>query len=176
MPKICHVKFSLAGLLVMALFCVSAAVQAETPERQHLFKIERSKNANIIQYDAQVGADGELYRKEPVVAYWIRLAKQGQIEELSWLQKTFAFGFTTSFDPDDGSVVMDMKADIDRPLMVVHDGDRFWAKTRIDDSTAYLDKLFIKAHRKAFFIKVEYVELFGKDIVSGEPLYEKVLP
>ena len=61
-------------LVMLALICFPALVLAQTPDRQHLFKIERSKNANIVQYDAQVGPDGKLLKKEPVVAYWIRLA------------------------------------------------------------------------------------------------------
>jgi hypothetical protein len=163
-------------LLGMVLFYSSAAVQADTLSRQPLFKIERSKNANIIQYDAQVEADGGLFPEEPVVAYWVRLARQGQIEELSWLQRTFAFGFDTNSNPEDGTVTMDMKADIDRPLFVVQDGDRYRAKTRIDGKTAYLDRLYIKARQKILFISVKYVELFGEDTESGEPLYEKVIP
>jgi hypothetical protein len=73
-------------------------------------------------------------------------------------------------------VTMDMKADIDRPLFIVQDGDRYRAKTRIDGKTAYLDRLYIKARQKILFISVKYVELFGKDTESGEPLYEKVIP
>ena len=68
-------------------------LQAAELDRQGLFRIERSKNANIIQYDAQVRPDGKLDKKNPVVGYWIRLAEQGQEQELTWLQNKFAFGF-----------------------------------------------------------------------------------
>ena len=54
--------------LVAALLCVSPVLQATELDRQDLFRIERSKNANIIQYDAQVRPDGKLDRKKPVVA------------------------------------------------------------------------------------------------------------
>ncbi len=64
----------LAGLLMFTLFFVPVYLYAEASNRQALFKIERNTNANIIQYDAQIGTDGKLLKKEPVVAYWIRLA------------------------------------------------------------------------------------------------------
>src|SRR5689334_9122752 len=40
-----------------------------------LFVIERSKNANVIHYDAHVAKDGSLVASEPVVAYWIMKAE-----------------------------------------------------------------------------------------------------
>ena len=42
---------------------------------QSLFVIERSKNANVVQYDARLTADGVLDPKEPVKVYWILLAE-----------------------------------------------------------------------------------------------------
>ena len=93
-------KFSLAILLT--LLCAPQWVLAETAVRQGLFHIERNRNANIIQYDAQVGMDGKLLKKGPVVAYWIRLAEQGQAKKLSWAQKAFAYGFDAKLDDNRG--------------------------------------------------------------------------
>ena len=35
--------------------------------------------------DAQIGDNGKLDSREPVAAYWIRLAEQGQVEKLSFV-------------------------------------------------------------------------------------------
>jgi hypothetical protein len=67
-------------LLSIALILAPAILVAAEPEHQSLFRIERSKNANIIQYDAQIGADGKLDKREPIVGYWVRLAEQGQVK------------------------------------------------------------------------------------------------
>ena len=165
----------LAGLLMIALLCVTAPVHAESPARQHLFKIERSKNANIVQYDVQVNADGSLFRKEPVVAYWIRLAKQGQVEELSWAQRVFAFGFEATFKPVTGDVVLKMNADIDRVITIVDDGEKYRARALIDGSDAYLERAYIRSSRKGLFFDVEYIELFGEDVNTADPRYEKLI-
>ena len=87
--------------LILALLSIPLLIQAETPARQNLFKIERSKNANIIQYDAQVEPDGAL---------------------------------------------------------------------------SYLEKIFIQASGKGMSITVEYVELFGEDMKTGEARYQKFIP
>jgi len=163
-------------LLVTALLTAPLLVQAETPVSQSLFKIERSKNANIIQYDAQVGADGKLMKKDPVVGYWIRLAEQGQVQELSWVQRTFAFGFKAKLDRDREGAKLDMAADFGQPIMVVRNGDEYRATFSIEEAPSYLDKIFIQASGKGMSITIEYIEMFGKDIKTGEARYQKFLP
>ena len=163
-------------LVMLALICFPALVLAQTPDRQHLFKIERSKNANIVQYDAQVGPDGKLLKKEPVVAYWIRLAEQGQVQKLSWIQRTFAFGFKANLDRNRETAELDMSADFGRPIIVIREGDQYRATAPIDGSQSYLEKIFIQAHGKGISVTIEYIELFGKDMETGEARYQKFVP
>jgi len=150
--------------------------QAETPTRQHLFHIERSKNANIIQYDAQVGADGKLFKKEPVVGYWIRLAEQGQEMELSWVQSTFAFGFDTKLERDRESLELEMKLDLGSKISVVRDGDGYRATVPIQGSPSWLEKIYIDADRKGMSANIHYVEVYGSDRETGEARYQKIVP
>lgn len=154
---------------------VSGTAQVSAPTRQPLFTIERSKNANVIQYDAQVDASGKLVPEEPVVAYWVRLAEQGQVKELSWAQWLFAFGFDTTFIPASGTAELEMNAGLDRRISIVSDGERFRARAVIDGAQANLDRVFIKSQRKGFFVDVDYIELFGEDIESAEKRYEKII-
>jgi hypothetical protein len=163
-------------LLILALAVAPLLTQAETPTQQHLFKIERSKNANIIQYDAQVAPDGKLLKKEPVVGYWIRLAEQGQVQELSWVQRTFAFGFSAKLDRNRERAEMDMAADFGRPIIVIRNGDVYRATAPIDDSLSYLEKIYIQASGKGMSVTVEYVELYGEDMKTGEARYQKFTP
>ncbi len=162
--------------LALASIGLSSILYGDPLHPEPLFKIERSKNANIIQYDAQVGSDGRLDATEPVVAYWVRLAEQGQMQELSWLQKEFAFGFDADYDPANDSVAIEMAVDIGRSIMVVPDGDRYRARTTIDGSQAYLKKIYIKARKRNFLIKVFYIDLFGEDSNNGQERYERFVP
>ncbi|MFC1702092.1 DUF4833 domain-containing protein [Pseudomonadota bacterium] len=163
-------------VLLLALFFAPLLVQAETPTRQPLFHIARSKNANIVQYDAQVDADGKLFRKAPVVAYWIRLAEEGQVQKLSWIQKTFAYGFDAKLNGSREEAELDMKADVKREVTVVRVGDKYRATIRIDDAPSYFDKMYIDATLNGWSLSVHYVELYGEDIKTGEARYEKFVP
>lgn len=163
-------------LLALTLLCTPLFVQAETLTSHPLFHIARSKNANIIQYDAQVAEDGKLYKKEPVVGYWIRLNEQGQKQELSWIQRTFAFGFSTKLDKGRQGAKIDMKADVGEAIKVIRVGDIYRATITIDGAPSYFEKMYIDATRDGMSLDVRYVELFGKDMKTGEARYEKLNP
>ena len=165
----------IVAVLLSTLFLAGPA-RAEVPERQHLFHIERSKNANIVQYDAQVAADGKLFRKEPVIGYWVRLAEQGQVQELNWIQRTFAYGFKTRLSRDRESAELDMNADVGRAINIVRVGDAYRATVEIDGTPAFFDKMYIDAYQKGLSVTVYYVELYGKDMETGEDRYEKFIP
>jgi len=149
---------------------------AETLTIHPLFHIERSKNANIVQYDAQVAADGKLNKEEPVVGYWIRLNEQGQKQELSWIQKTFAFGFDVKLDKDREAALLNMKADVGEAIKIVREGNIYRATITIDGAPSYFEKMYIDATRDGMSLDVRYVELFGNDMKTGEARYEKRLP
>ena len=165
---------SFIAALVLALFCTT--LQAQDPVIHPLFKIERSKNSNIIQYDARSGPDGKLLKKDPLIGYWIRHNEQGQRMELSWVQKTFAFGFKTELAKDRESAEMEMAQDLGAPITVVRVGDIYRATAPLEGHTSYLDKIYIKASGKGIKVNVEYVETFGKDVETGEDRYQKIVP
>ena len=163
-------------LLLTATMLYPAMVFASDLARDALFYIERNKNANIIQYDAQVTADGQLYSKEPVVGYWVRLAEQGQVKELIWIEKKFAYGFTTKLNKQKNTVTMDMVAKLGRSIVVRQDGGDYRAVARIDGVDSYIEKIFIHATGKGASTKVNYIELYGKAVNNGNDQYERFSP
>ena len=172
---------SFATIPVLMIF-ISAAllipVESLSKDRQvqHLFKIERSKNANIVQYDVQMKADGRLDPKKPVVAYWVRHAKEGQKEDLKWIERNFAYGFRTKYNGKTNTASMEMVAKINREINVLEVQGEYRAETIIDGQSAYLEKIFIISKGKGASTKMTSMELFGKDVKTGENRYEKFKP
>ena len=132
---------------------------------QHLFKIERSTNDNIVQYDVQMTA-----------AYWVRLAKDGQKEDLKWVEKSFAYGFKVKYNAKTNTATMDMVAKINRKIKVYEVQGEYRAETTIDGQSAYIEKIFISSRGKGVSAKVTFIELFGKDEKTGEDRYETLTP
>jgi hypothetical protein len=143
---------------------------------QPLFIIERSKNANVVHYDARLTADGELDPNEPVIAYWVKLAKDGRREELSWIEKKKAYGFEIKPDPSVKGYKMTLVADPQRPIIVKKEVDAFRAEGVIEGHPAVLEKMYIEASDGLTGPKVEYIELYGKDLETGGKRYEKIAP
>lgn len=160
-------------LLLLVMIGSPSLLMADQAGRQTLFVIERSKNANIVQYEAQIAADGRLDQAQPVVCYWIRLAEQGQIKKLSWIQRRFAYGFKSRLDEDRLGVTLDMAADLGAPVRVRKVGDTYMAIMEIDGKSSQLKKVFINATGRKPFIKLNYVELYGLDLDNGMETYQR---
>ncbi len=158
------------------MLCWPLVPQADELERQGLFRIERNKNANIIQYDAQVTPHGKLDIKDPVVGYWIRLAEQGQVQKLSWIQRKFAFGFKADLDADSEGVSLDMAIDPGQLISVRHCGQDYKAIMDIDGKSSQLEKIYIHASGKGLTTRINYLELYGMALDGGEETYQRLLP
>ena len=144
--------------------------------RQGLFRIERNTNDNIIQYDAQIGRDGRLDSHEPVVAYWIRLAEEGQVKELSFVQRKFAYGFKAKYNAREDTAEIKMAAKIGRLITVRRVGDHFRALADIDGILSYIDTIYIHANGKGMSTRVEYIELRGMGAETGDDRHERFIP
>ena len=163
-------------LAVCAVCCPLLLADKEIPCQQHLFKIERAKNANIIQYDVQHDSEGLLDKRRPVTAYWIRLAEEGQKMDLRMLEKKFAYGFNARYNADSNTVDLRLKAKIGRGLKVMATPKGFRAQVLIRGQNAWLEKIFIKSSGKGLRTKIEYYDLYGIDSVNGEDRFERITP
>ena len=165
----------LVALVYTGLFIPNWLFSAER-ETRHLFTIQRSKNANIVQYDAQLTPDGKLDPKEPVIAYWVMLAEDGRKQKLMWIEREMAYGFKAKYDADGDFVIMDMVADIRRTVKVRERGGVFRAETVIGGQPAFVEKIYVKSSEGGILPTVDYVELSGRDVETGNGCYEKVIP
>ena len=145
-------------------------------ETRHLFKIERSKNANIVQYDVQLTPDNKLYQKEPVIAYWIRVAEDGREKELTFFQRKWYYGFKTKYDVGSNSAIVEMVACGARVIKVYEVEGVYRGETRINGQPAFLERIFVTSIKNGLFRKTNFIELFGKNIKTGVDCYEKLSP
>jgi|LQYC01.1.fsa_nt_gi hypothetical protein len=181
MSKVIRSGTSLSISILFVILASAAIVYGSQPlspalETRHLFKIERSKNANIVQYDAQVTPDGKLYQKEPVIVYWIRLAEDGRKRELSFIQRKFSYGIRTKYDPVSNSAIVEIAAARSRSIKVYEVEGVYRGETRINGQPAFLERIFVTSSKHGLLPKGNSIELFGKDIKTGVDCYEKLTP
>jgi hypothetical protein len=167
------VKKAMWWFAILALLATPAAAQMKTSP---LFIIERDKNTNVVHYDAQLTADGKLDPKEPVIAYWVVLAEDGRREKLNWIEKKKAYGFTIKPDPSVNGYRMALVVAPEKQIIVKKEKDTVHAEGVINGRPAVLEKLHIHASDGLTGPKVHYIEVYGKDLQTGEKLREKMVP
>ena len=163
-------------LVLSAAILLSIVVPAYARNTRPLFVIERSANKNMVQYEAQLTGEGSLDPKEPVIAYWVMLANGGHREELTFVEKQLAYGFTIQPDPSGRGYRMVLAGDKEREIRVYQEKDKVTAEMMIAGRPAILKKLLVNSDDGGILPSVNYIELFGRDLKSGEERYEKVLP
>jgi len=159
--------------VIALLAAPAAAAQIKTLT---LFIIERNVNANVVHYDARLTADGKLDSKEPVIAYWALIAGDGRREKLSWIEKKMAYGFTIKPNPSVNGYKMALVAAPEKQIIVKKEKDAVHAEVVINGRPAGLEKLHVHASDGLTGPKVHYIEVYGKDLKTGEELHEKMVP
>jgi hypothetical protein len=144
---------------------------------EHLFTVERSKNANVVIYDAHLTNDGGLDPERPVSVYWLLKAEQGQRADLNRIERQRAYGFDVHADKDDpGSYRMIFKAGKKRTFLVRLQDGCAQAIVKIHGRPAVVTRIFVKSKEGGVMPTVESVEFFGRDAATGAPVAEKFTP
>jgi len=157
----------------MTTWLVLALLSADPPRcPTELFRIERSKNANVVLYEVQASPSGELQPDAPVVASWLMLADRGQREALTFFERRAAYGFDVERLKD--GVALSLKALARRPIQVRRHGACHAALSAIDGHDAVLQRIFVTSDERPLIPEVLSIELFGVDAVTGAALHETI--
>ena len=151
------------------------------PENESMmFYVQRTLNTNTIVYELNYNKDSTLNKTEPVRGYWIRYADAGEIKELSYIQKKYAYGLNSVCIDSVKSMyklnfVSYKKRDIF--LAKAKQGNSYKACMVINNKLAYVHRIFVQIEGGTFWVPhITYVEVIGKDISTGKPVSEKIIP
>jgi hypothetical protein len=159
----------------LSLILLASSVLAESRDQYvPLFTIERSIYANVVHYEAKVTKDGRLDLREPVIAYWTMATEGGRRQALNLIERTKAYGFTTLAEQLGESYKMFLVSDPKREIRVVDQNGAVHAEAIIAGAQAYLQRIFITARKALLFDTADSAELYGIDVATGQPRYEKV--
>jgi len=165
--------------IIPILLVTLLALNAFPQNSSLIFHIERSTNKNKVYYEAKQNKDSTLDAKTPVYAYWIMWEKDSTgktREELNGIEKKMAFGFKLEPGISAQHKTMKLVSCPKRPIDVYVKKGKAVAEMTINGKQAILVKMFISSKETRFLPKVNYLELFGKDIATGAPCYEKIIP
>jgi hypothetical protein len=138
--------------------------------------MQRTANTNTIIYDLNV-LDGKINDSEPVKVYWIRYNEKGQKEDLSYIQRKFAYGVVTKKLPNEQYDVRFVSyKKFPLLLMKANDG-KYHIFATVAQRQIMLKSLFVKIEGGSFWLpNVVYVEFKGTDQNTGREIIERFKP
>ena len=146
-------------------------------EKNQIFFVQRSMNPNTIVYTARLGADGLPDPRKPVDVFWRRYNDEGEKRELSFLERSGAFGVNVKRVPGSKSafkVSVVSYPERSALLTVVNGRPRLEAK--VAGETAELIQAFLHLDESGSVPSVTRVDLVGRSLATGREVRESFVP
>jgi hypothetical protein len=143
---------------------------------QRLFYLQRLPNSNTLIYELNA-PNGRLNEEEPVHPYWVRYAEKGQKEELSYIQRKFAYGVVSKkLANDQYDVRFVSYKKFPMLLMKANDG-KYHIFATIAQKQMMVNRIFVKIEGGSFWVpNIVYVEFKGTDPNTGREIAERFKP
>lgn len=142
-----------------------------------LFYIQRTPNTNTIMYDLNV-VRGQVDAEDPIKEYWIRYGEDGQQEDLSFIQRNYAYGIKSK-KLDDRNFELRFVSYKKLPFLLSwSDRDsRYHVYARINDVEIEVSRVFLQIEGGTFWLpNVVCVEVRGVTRDTGKPVVQTFKP
>ncbi len=164
-------------VLYVITFIFLSAVSGETlcSKKDPLFRIERSKNKNIVQYDACLLEDKNVSEANPVHAYWV--LENGLKEELSILENKQAYGIESKEKLGENKFRILLAAFKGREIIIQKMKGGYKALVKIKGELSILERVYVKDEEQVLGLpKVNYIDLFGRSLRTNRSVKERMTP
>ena len=175
--------FTLLSILLVTNLCFGNNHESyPVPQKTNklLFYLQRSHNKNTIVYELNTQADGTIDVKNPIKVSWIRFEEGGKRAGLSFIQRR-AFGvkcrLADKSDKSDNSFIVQFNNFNKRDIRLVKTATgTYCALMKIDNETAELEDVFIKAENNAIGLPIsfKYMDVYGISQKDRKPVYERI--
>lgn len=144
-----------------------------------LFYIQRSHNKNTIAYELNFSTDKNLNMEQPVHPYWIRYEEGGARQELSYIQRRYAYGLKSQLINKENLTFKMYFVSYSKKyfqLMKSPKDNQIKAYISLNNKFIEIQKIFIKTDGGTFwFPVVKYIDVSGKDTKSGNYITERIV-
>lgn len=182
---------SIVLIAFISLFGFSGSVAAQTNDtsnpspikfptpkgiKNELFYLQRDPNTNTIIYELNLKDDGDVNEDEPVKVYWIRYADKGSKEDLSYVQRKFAYGIQSkALGNDEYELRFISHKKLPLTLKKSSTDKKYHVYINANDKRIMLDRIFVRIEGGSYWIpNVKYVELTGTNIKTSSQIVERI--
>jgi hypothetical protein len=149
------------------------------PKDDHmLFYIQKSFNQNTVVYSLNVNKEGKIDPTNPINVFWRRYQEDGRKRELTQIEKTFGYGVKAKpLKNKPNTYVFSIVALKDKQFIATQTPDgKPHVITTIADKNSLIERVYIKAEHTKLLPKVFYLEVFGTELKTKKPVYQKIIP
>lgn len=141
------------------------------------FYVQRTPNTNTIMYELNL-KNGVLNEDNPIHVYWIRYTEGGGTQELSYIQRKFAYGVKTSKIADDKFKLLFAAYDKVPLYLMKSTAGIYHTYVELDGKMIVLKRLYIRIDPGGTFWapNVKYVEFKGADVATGKEVIKRINP
>lgn len=141
------------------------------------FYVQRTPNTNTIMYELNLKG-GQLNDDNPVHVYWIRYAEGGKTQELSYIQRKFAYGVKTTKIGEEKYKLLFAAYDKIPFYLMKSTAGIFHTYVELDGKMVVLKRLYIRIDPGGTFWapNVKYVEFKGTEVASGKEFIKRINP
>lgn len=160
----------------MFLFLVFVGTIFPFIEGDSSFVIERSKDANQIFYTIQIEKQ-VLSTENPMIIYWIKHTKNGIKEDLTWIQKKYAYGINYLKRTPQEAVFRFVSYD-KMDFTIKKDGNgTYEVFTNMQKKEIIVKRIFIHLKGGSFWMPhIPQIDIEGISAETGKPFKQSIKP
>ena len=167
-------RFIYIVILTLSLLSFTNYSKFEAVEKDILFKIDRSRDADAIFYNLNINDSRILHRDNPIDVMWVRNSEHGQIEPLTWIQNRYAYGVKL-LGSNNGDTKFCFVSYPEREFTLRPKNNRYKVYTISNNREVEVNRIYIQFNGGTFWIPIiTKIELHG--VSNGIATVEIIIP
>jgi len=139
-----------------------------------LFYIQRNQNPNTVVYQIHKDRSGSFVTNDPINVFWRQFDNRGEDKPINYIQRKLAYGYEYDIINKD-AIQMNLVSYPNYKIFVTRNDDQIYkAVSKINNCWSELSNVYVFAEEQGAFPVVKYLELYGVNIDTGLPCYEKI--
>ena len=141
-----------------------------------LFYLQRDPNPNTIICTLNL-KNGQLDKREPVHVFWIRYTEQSQAQELSYIQRTFAYGIKSrALSNEEYELHFVSYKKLPLRLVKSERGPGYHVYANVNQKKVILRRLYVHIEGGTMWKpNVKYIQVEGINASTGESTVERLM-
>lgn len=164
-------------LFIILAFGTSVALADGSGNRENvLFKIERSRDTDVIHYEINLLENGSFNVADPIRIYWVKHTKNGETGPLTKIQNNRAYGL--KIIKSTSEKVKFQFVSFDQPMTLrKSENGNYRVFTQMNGLVVEVERIFVRFSGGSYwFPKIGQVEMYGIIPDAGEVVVEVIKP